>query len=55
MAVRVGAKVLYVTHHEPTWLDDDLEAVFADLLARHQLLASLKVLLAYEGLEVELC
>jgi phosphoribosyl 1,2-cyclic phosphodiesterase len=55
MAVRVGARVLYITHHEPTRSDDDLEAVFEDLLARHQLLpTSLKVVLAYEGLEVEL-
>jgi phosphoribosyl 1,2-cyclic phosphodiesterase len=55
MAVRVGAKTLYITHHEPTRSDDDLEAVFADLLARHQPLPeTLKVVLAYEGLEVKL-
>ena len=55
MAIRVGARTLYVTHHEPTRGDDELEAVFADLLARHSPLpASLKVFLAYEGMEVEL-
>ncbi|MDB5935020.1 MAG: fold metallo-hydrolase [Massilia sp.] len=55
MAVRVGAGTLYITHHEPTRSDDDLEAVFADLLARHQpMLPSVKVVLAYEGLEVTL-
>jgi phosphoribosyl 1,2-cyclic phosphodiesterase len=55
MAVRVGARALYITHHEPTRGDDELEAVFADLMARHQPLpATLKVLLAYEGMEVEL-
>lgn len=55
MAIRVGARALYITHHEPTRSDDDLEAAFADLMARHEPLpASLKVILAYEGLEVEL-
>ncbi|MES2018905.1 MAG: MBL fold metallo-hydrolase [Pseudomonadota bacterium] len=53
MAQRVGAKALYCTHHEPTRSDDELEAVFADVMARHAPLA-LKVVLAYEGLEVEL-
>jgi phosphoribosyl 1,2-cyclic phosphodiesterase len=55
MAVRVGAKALYCTHHEPTRSDDELEAVFAQLLARSAPLPQgLKVVLAYEGLEVDL-
>lgn len=55
MALRVGAGTLYITHHEPTRSDDELEAAFAEVMARHQPLpASLKVLLAYEGMEVEL-
>lgn len=54
MAARVGAKALYCTHHEPTRGDDELEAAFATALARHKLPAGLKVVLAYEGLEVEL-
>jgi phosphoribosyl 1,2-cyclic phosphodiesterase len=54
-AVRVGAKALYCTHHEPTRSDDELEAVFAAVMARHQgQLGDLRVFLAYEGLEVEL-
>ena len=54
-AVRVGAKALYCTHHEPTRGDDELEAVFAEVMARHESrLNGLKVVLAYEGLEVEL-
>jgi len=54
-AVRVGARALYCTHHEPTRSDNELEAVFADVIARHQPLPNgLKVYLAYEGLEVEL-
>jgi phosphoribosyl 1,2-cyclic phosphodiesterase len=54
-AVRVGAKALYCTHHEPTRSDDELEAVFADAVARHQPLpGGLRVLLAYEGMQVEL-
>jgi len=55
MAIRVGARALYCTHHEPTRSDDELEAVFADLLARHAPLPEgLQVVLAYEGLEVTL-
>ncbi|HEU4853018.1 MAG TPA: MBL fold metallo-hydrolase [Telluria sp.] len=54
-AVRVGAKTLYCTHHEPTRSDDELEAVFARVMARHtDLPPGLTVKLAYEGLEVEL-
>jgi phosphoribosyl 1,2-cyclic phosphodiesterase len=55
MAIRVGAKALYCTHHEPTRSDDELEAVFAELMERNAPLpAGLSVYLAYEGLEVEL-
>ena len=55
MALRVGAKALYCTHHEPTRGDDELEAVFAQLMARNGPLPDgLKVYLAYEGLEVDL-
>jgi phosphoribosyl 1,2-cyclic phosphodiesterase len=55
MAVRVGAKTLYCTHHEPTRGDDELEAAFADVLARHAPLPpGLRVVLAYEGMEITL-
>jgi len=55
MALRVGARALYCTHHEPTRSDDELEAAFADVLTRHSgQLAHLEVHLAYEGLEVSL-
>ncbi len=55
MALRVGARSLYCTHHEPTRSDDDLEAVFAEVLARHRAqLGGLEVRLAFEGLEVAL-
>ena len=55
MALRVGAKRLYCTHHEPTRGDDELEAIFADVMARHApLLRGLEVHLAREGLEIEL-
>lgn len=54
-AKRAGARTLYCTHHEPTRGDDELEAAFADALARHAPLpAGLQVVLAYEGLEVDL-
>ena len=55
MALRVGARALYCTHHEPTRGDDELEAVFAEVMARYAArLDGLQVLLAYEGLEVDL-
>ena len=55
MALRVGAKRLYCTHHEPTRGDTELEALFAEVMARHApQLGELQVILAYEGLEVEL-
>ena len=55
MALRVGARALYCTHHEPTRGDDELEAVFAEVLARHAgHLGGLQVHLAHEGLEVSL-
>ena len=55
MALRVGAKALYCTHHEPTRSDDELEAVFAQVMARCAPPPErLKVYLAYEGLEVDL-
>ena len=54
-ALRVGAKVLYCTHHEPTRSDDELEAAFADVMERYrERLGGLRVVLAYEGLEVDL-
>jgi phosphoribosyl 1,2-cyclic phosphodiesterase len=55
MALRVGAKRLYCTHHEPTRSDNDLDAVFAAVMARHAgQLNGLEVFLAREGLELEL-
>ena len=55
MALRVGAKALYCTHHEPTRGDDALEAAFGQALARwRDRLGDLRVVLAYEGLEVTL-
>ncbi|SFU77021.1 MBL fold metallo-hydrolase [Pseudoduganella namucuonensis] len=55
MAIKAGAKQLYCTHHEPTRSDDELEAVFQEVMARHAPLPEgLQVFLAYEGLEVEL-
>ncbi|WP_296948211.1 MBL fold metallo-hydrolase [uncultured Massilia sp.] len=59
LALRVGARALYCTHHEPTRSDDDLEAVFAEVLARwagrlDTPAGPLRVALAWEGLEVDL-
>lgn len=55
LALRCGARSLYCTHHEPTRSDDELEAVFAEAMARHAgQLGGLQVFLAYEGLEVKL-
>ena len=55
LALRCGAKALYCTHHEPTRSDDELEAVFAEVMARHAgRLGGLTVKLAYEGMQVVL-
>ena len=55
LALKAGVRSLYCTHHEPTRSDDQLEAVFAEALARwHGRLQGLSVALAYEGLEVSL-
>ncbi|MET0267581.1 MAG: MBL fold metallo-hydrolase [Duganella sp.] len=53
LALRTGARTLYCTHHEPTRSDDELEAVFAEVMARYApRLGALNVVLAYEGLQV---
>jgi len=55
LALRCGVKRLYCTHHEPTRDDDQLEAVFAEAMARHAgQLGALQVFLAAEGQTVEL-
>lgn len=55
MALRVGARALYCTHHEPARSDDELEDVFAQALARFDgRLGTLAVRLAREGMEVVL-
>jgi phosphoribosyl 1,2-cyclic phosphodiesterase len=55
MALRVGARTLYCTHHEPTRSDDELEAVFGQALERwRSRMNGLRAVLAYEGLEVVL-
>lgn len=53
LARRVGAKRLLCTHHEPTRSDDELEAVFAEVKARHPE-PGCELLLAYEGMEITL-
>lgn len=51
LALTVGAKILFCTHHEPTRSDDDLEKVFAEAVARHDC-TNLDVRLAREGEEI---
>ncbi|QOY93396.1 MBL fold metallo-hydrolase [Massilia sp. UMI-21] len=54
-ALRVGARALYCTHHEPTRGDDELEAAFDAVMARYRdRLGALQVRLAFEGLELTL-
>jgi phosphoribosyl 1,2-cyclic phosphodiesterase len=55
MAKAAGAKRLACTHHEPTRSDDELERVFAEVMARTPAAnRPADVFLAYEGLEVTL-
>ena len=53
LARRAGVGRLVCTHHEPTRTDDDLERVFAEVLARQPQDGKLEILLAREGLELE--
>ena len=55
LAIACGARHLYCTHHEPSRGDAALEAVFADVMARHgPLPGGLQIHLAAEGLEIQL-
>jgi ribonuclease BN (tRNA processing enzyme) len=55
MATRVGAKKLICTHHEPTRTDKELKQVFDEAVARFPSSErDLEIILAYEGLELEL-
>ncbi len=54
MARQAAVKTLICTHHEPTRSDDELDAVFADVLSRHLLEpGDPEIMLSYEGLEYE--
>lgn len=55
LARRAGARRLVCTHHEPTRSDDELETVFAQIMARRpQQPGDPEVLLSAEGLELEI-
>jgi phosphoribosyl 1,2-cyclic phosphodiesterase len=55
LAKKAGAKILYVTHHEPTRSDDALEQEFEKLLARHpRQKGEPEYRLAREGEEIEI-
>lgn len=54
MARVAKVKKLVCTHHEPTRSDDQLEAVFAEVLSRHpRQPGDPEILLSKEGLEIE--
>jgi phosphoribosyl 1,2-cyclic phosphodiesterase len=54
MAREAGVKTLICTHHEPTRSDDELEAVFAEVLSRHpRQQGDPEIILSREGLEYE--
>ncbi len=50
MAKNIGAKALYLTHHEPLRSDDELDGIQKQLNA----IEALPVCIAYEGLEITL-
>ena len=50
MAKSIGAKALYLTHHEPLRSDDELDGIQEKISE----IESLPVCIAYEGLEIEL-
>ena len=51
LALRVGAKRLIFTHHEPTRSDDALEAIFTEVQARYPGIGC-ELMLAREGMEI---
>ncbi|MFM9913741.1 MAG: MBL fold metallo-hydrolase [Methylophilaceae bacterium] len=54
MAREAGVSTLICTHHEPTRSDDELEAVFAEVLSRHpHQQGDPEIILSREGLEFE--
>jgi phosphoribosyl 1,2-cyclic phosphodiesterase len=54
MARAAKVKKLICTHHEPTRSDDQLEAVFAEVLSRHpRQPGDPEIMLSREGLEIE--
>ena len=50
LAKNVGAKALYLTHHEPHRSDDELDSIQKQMSA----IEALPVFIAYEGLEIKL-
>lgn len=53
LAVEAQAKRLFLTHHEPTRTDAELDLIYQDLLARHPYFAD-KLCIAREGMEIDL-
>ncbi len=54
LADRAGVGRLYLTHHDPMRTDDQLDAIYADILARRKGLSDgPEVIMAHEGLEFE--
>lgn len=51
LASEANAKRLFLTHHEPTRTDADLDLIYRDLLEQHPRFAD-KLFIAREGLEV---
>jgi len=54
LAARSGVEKLYLTHHEPTRSDSDLDKIVADIRSLPSVPAGLQVELAQEGVEIEL-
>lgn len=51
LAMEAKAKRLFLTHHEPTRTDADLDLIYQGLLEQHSQFAD-KLFIAYEGMEV---
>jgi hypothetical protein len=53
LAAESNAKRLFLTHHEPTRTDADLDLIYQELLDQHPQFAD-KLFIAQEGMEVRL-
>ena len=53
LAIKANVKKLFLTHHEPTRTDKELDKIYAEILKNHQDIAC-EIYIAQEGVEISL-